>query len=266
MAIKQLKARILENKKLSQDFYKMRIKSLYLARNIKPGQFIEVRCSESLDPLLRRPFSVHRILKDSIEILYEVLGKGTKALSQRKSGELLDVIGPLGSRFTLNTKRYPLNAILTAGGIGIAPLVALAEESAKRGNKTYVIIGAKTRSRILCETEITPRGCDLMVSTEDGSKGYKGLATDVLKDLLSTLNSKPPTIIYACGPTAMLKTVAHIAKERKISCQVLLEEYMACGIGVCLGCPVKVKNGTSGYEYKMVCKDGPVFNAREVIW
>ena len=277
--MKQLKAKILQNRRLTQDFYRIRIESAYLARNIKPGQFVEVRCAERIDPLLRRPFSVHRILKDGIEILYEVVGKGTEILSQRKKGEYLDIIGPLGNGFILNAIRYPLNAILIAGGMGIAPLVALAERLAysveriaySKNKKIYVLIGAKTKSRILCEQDFKKLGVKVLIATEDGSKGHKGLATDLVKDLLSTKRYPLNATLYACGPNAMLKEVANIARLKKIPCQVSLEEYMACGVGVCLGCPVKVRakgqgSSVKGYEYKMVCKDGPVFNSEEIMW
>lgn len=267
--MRQLNARILENKKVVKDFYKIRIDSSYLGKFIKPGQFVEVRCSDSINPLLRRPFSAHRILKGGIEILYEVVGKGTEALSQRKAGEALDVIGPLGNGFNIErtAQSAQRTAILVAGGMGVAPLVALAEEIAKnsklksQGKKIYALIGACKRAHILCEGEFDSLGAKVSAATEDGSKGRKGLTTDLLKSLLSTINSQQSTI-YACGPNAMLKEVARIAQARRIPCQVSLEERMACGVGACLGCPVKVKGG----EYKMVCKDGPVFNSEEIAW
>ena len=132
-----------------------------------------------------------------------------------------------------------------------------------------MILGAKTKSHILCEKEFKTLGCDVMVATDDGSKGTKGLATDILHGLLTTYDLRPTTI-YACGPTPMLKAVAEIARKDALPCQVSLEERMACGVGVCLGCPVKVKTlygvRSTPYEYKMVCKDGPVFNAEDIAW
>ena len=126
--MKQVKAKILENEKAGLDYYKIRLQSPYLAKSIRPGQFVEIRCFESFEPLLRRPFSAHRILKDGIDILYEVIGKGTDALAKRRNGELLDVIGPLGNGFNkFQITNYKLQ-ILVAGGMGVAPLVALAED------------------------------------------------------------------------------------------------------------------------------------------
>jgi len=265
--MKQLKAKISENKKIAQGFYKMRIESPYLAKNSKPGQFVEVRCSEKTDPLLPRPLGCHRILEDGIELLYEVVGNGTAMLSEKKAGEALNLIGPLGNGFdiTASTKA----AILVAGGVGVAPLVALAEalvhspRSIVHGKKRkiFILLGAKTKNQILCKNEFKKLGTEIIISTEDGSEGKCGLITDCLSLLLSTMDHRLSTI-YACGPAGMLKEVTHIAKDKKMPCQVSLEEHMACGVGVCLGCPVKIKGG----EYRMVCKDGPVFNAEDIAW
>ncbi len=258
--MRRLKAKIIEHKKVAQGFYKMRLASGFLAKNSTPGQFVEIKCSEGGEVLLRRPLGVHRILNGGIEVLYEVVGKGTELLSRKRPGDSVDVIGPLGNGFfikrTTNDERR--TTILIAGGVGVAPLVALAEELRKKKAVVTVIIGAKTKEHILCESNFKKMGCEVKVSTEDGSKGHKGLATDLL---LLTMDYQLFTI-YACGPTAMLKSVAKIAETNRIPCQVSLEERMACGVGVCLGCPVKVKSG----GYKMVCKDGPVFDAKEIVW
>ena len=270
--MRQLNCKIIENKKVAQRFYKMRIEAPYIARKAQAGQFVEVKCSCGTDPLLRRPLGVHRVLKNEIELLYKAVGRGTELLSKKEKGQALDVIGPLGDGFTLPGPPVsgPMPIILIAGGIGAAPLVALAESlafSAKRiayrkKQKTYVLIGAKTKSHILCESEFKKIGCEVKVSTEDGSKGKKCLATELLEDLLNIIRYPLNAAIYACGPVGMLKVVAKIAEGRKLPCQVSLEERMACGVGVCLGCPVKMK----GNKYKMVCKDGPVFDAKEIAW
>ncbi|MFA5146485.1 MAG: dihydroorotate dehydrogenase electron transfer subunit [Candidatus Omnitrophota bacterium] len=282
--MRQLSAKILENRKAGPRYYKMRLGAPYLARATAPGQFIEVRPSDAVDPLLRRPFSVHRIIRGGIEILYEVVGKGTEILARRKPGELLDVIGPLGKGFDIkSTVHSPRSTVvLVAGGMGVAPLVALAEklvhspQSTAHGKKIYALIGAKTKKQLICKKEFKELGIETLVSTEDGSEGCKGFITEILGSLLSTVDHGPWTV-YACGPNAMLKAVAKIAAAHNADCQVSLEEKMACGVGVCLGCPVKVRSQftkpdtrypipNTQYEYKMVCKDGPVFNAKEIIW
>ncbi|MDP2929151.1 MAG: dihydroorotate dehydrogenase electron transfer subunit [Candidatus Omnitrophota bacterium] len=298
--MKQLKVEIAENKKISQNFYRMRVESAYLAKNSKPGQFVEVKCFDGFEPLLRRPLGVHRILNNGIEILYEVVGKGTELLSCKRVGGTIDIIGPLGNGFSFTRSMVSglRSTVLIAGGIGVAPLVALAESLAysvqriayRKNPKIYVLIGAKTKSHILCADEFKKIGCKVIVSTEDGSMGTKGLATDLLEDLLSAKRyplppkADPPqaenAILYACGPVAMLRAVAKIAETKRIPCQVSMEERMACGVGVCLGCPVKVRTAynvqrtaltryaqrNTQYEYKMVCKDGPVFDAKEIMW
>jgi len=262
--MKQIKAKITQNKKVAEGFFKMRVESAYLAKNIKPGQFIEALVSGALDPLLRRPLGAHRILKKEIEVLYEVVGKGTAILSGKRTGEYLDVIGPLGNGFEIKDTNGK-QAILIAGGIGVAPIVALAEELLRRKAKVHAIIGAKKRSHIMCDSELKSMGCSVSVATEDGSKGRKGFVTDLLRDILSTINYQPSTI-YACGPNGMLEAIWRIAKDKGIPCQFSFESRMACGVGVCLGCPIKVRDGLIDFEYKMVCKDGPVFNAEEVFW
>ena len=285
--MKQLNTKIIHNKKITPHHYKMRLESGHLAKHSNPGQFVEVRCSHHPDPLLRRPLGVHRILPDGIEILYEIVGRGTELLSLKKAGEVLDVIGPLGNGFGIrSTGDGSQSRVLVAGGIGVAPLLALAEKVAYSVERTAdrkkikVFIGAKTASHILCAEEFKKLGCKVYVATENGSKGHKGLITDLLDGFLqSMINDQRLTInerrttIYACGPTGMLKAVAGIAGRHDIPCQVSLEERMACGVGVCLGCPVKIRSAhtindgrSTINEYKMVCKDGPVFDAESIVW
>lgn len=251
--MKKIIAGILSNEEAAEGFFRMKIASAYLARSAKPGQFIEIRCSEGVEPLLRRPIGVHRISSGGIEVLYQVVGEGTRILSRKRAGEEVDLLGPLGNGFEIQRGA----AMLVAGGIGVAPLVALAGKL----RRPDVIIGSRTASHVLCEKEFRSLGCRVTVTTDDGSKGQKGFATDALKRLLG--RGGKTDVIYACGPVAMLKAVASIAAARGIRCHVSLEERMACGAGVCLGCPVRVKPGKA---YKMVCKDGPVFDAREIDW
>ena len=261
--MKLLKIKIKENKRIAPGFYRMSVVSDYLTKSTKPGQFFEVKCSDTDKPLLRRPLGAHRILKNGVEMLYEVIGRGTELLSGKKRGDTLDMIGPLGNGFDITKSIIgsPRSIILVAGGIGVAPLLALAEKFSAKRQGLHVIIGAGTKAGILCEKEFKELGCFVMVSTEDGSKGHKGYVTDILKHFLKITNCQS-SVIYACGPHPMLKAVSHIASLMNVPCQISMEERMACGIGVCLGCPVKIKAG----GYKMACKDGPVFDAKEIAW
>jgi dihydroorotate dehydrogenase electron transfer subunit len=279
--IYQSKAKILSNIALSLGHYKIVLEAPEIAKVIWPGQFLEIKCSDTLDPFLRRPLSVHGIdaQRGVIEILFKVVGKGTEMLARKGRRDILDIIGPLGRGFFINES---LNSYcLVAGGMGVAPLMALAEKLAQLKNKKlYLILGAKNKEFILLEDEFKQLGFQVEVATDNGSYGQKGLATELLKKFIpqrdlrrSRFNKKreltsvtigaykPIDIIYACGPREMLKATARIAQENEIPTQVCLEEYMACGLGVCLGCAVKSKNG-----YTMVCKDGPVFEASEIIW
>jgi len=273
----QTKAKLIYNKKVNRNYFHCALEAASIAKNALPGQFINVKLTETFDPLLRRPFSIHRVRGKTIEILYQVVGKGSAILSEKKAGEYLDIIGPLGNGFNcLEPRVYNLKPILIAGGMGVAPLVFLAQKLFSR--KPIVLIGAKTKKHILCAEEFKKIGCKIKIATDDGSKGFKGRVTELLKNVLlepktqfalnDSQNLKP--IIYACGPKPMLKEIAVISKNYKIPAQISLEEHMACGIGACLGCMVETRTENleprTQFEYKRVCKDGPVFLADEIIW
>ena len=259
--MKDTKAKVLSNEKTGHVYYKMTLDAPYIARFAKPGQFVEIKCGDSFEPLLRRPFSIHRANR-KIEILYEVVGKGTEILAGKKEGEYLDVLGPLGSGFILpGASNLKPRAIIISGGIGAAPLVFLAEELTKKKIKTIILIGAKTKKLILCEKDFKKFTSEVYVSTDDGTYGCKGFVSKLFHNILKTTESNFETVVYVCGPHGMLKCIAQICEERNFECQVSLEENMACGIGACLGCVVKTKTGN-----KLACKDGPVFNANELLW
>ncbi len=263
--MKDIRAKILSNDKIGNGYYKIGLEAPYIAKNAGPGQFVQVRCSDGADPLLRRPFSVHRVKgQKEIEVLYEVIGKGTEILAKKKRGVTLDVLGPLGNGFSLPqaTSRQQAIAILIAGGIGVAPLVYLGDELAKKKIKTIILIGARTKKLILCEKDFKKLGGEVHIATDDGSHGCKGFVSQLLQNILGAKGKGREAKVYACGPNSMLGCIASICKEKKIDCEVSLEEVMACGIGACLGCAVKSKGG----GYKLACKDGPVFNSKDLIW
>ena len=269
----QRKARVLANVHLVGNYYKLALNLPEINRVVRPGQFVMLRINQDYKPFLRRPFSIHKIAQSSklkaqrkrkgpeakcIEILYEVVGKGTELLSQKKPGQYLDVLGPLGNGFSIFDTRC---SILVGGGIGIAPLLFLAEQLlAVSPQRLVVLIGAKTKKEILCKKEFAGLNLDVKISTDDGSVGFPGKVTDLLKHLLLTTDYGPMTI-YACGPKPMLREISVISKKYNIPAQISLDEYMACGLGVCLGCMVRTRRG-----YKSVCKEGPVFDSTEIIW
>ena len=277
----QIKAEIIENTELFvKTYYQLSLKVGEISRLAKPGQFVHLRVNNETVPLLRRPFSIHSVGEENLQILYKVIGKGTEILAQRKKGELLDIIGPSGNGYKLPEGK--VKVVLVAGGIGVASLYFLAEkiapppissplegEDGGEGGIT-VLIGGKSREDILCEDKFKRLGGKIKVSTEDGSSGRKGLVTDLLKgEILQltlqndsvALSSKLPIVVYACGTTEMLKETAKIAGKYAVPCYLSLEKIIACGVGACQGCVINTKDG-----YQRICKDGPVFDSERIIW
>lgn len=260
----QEKVKILDNVNIKGRYYKLSFRSPWPVKSIKAGQFAEVRVSDGIEPLLRKPLSFHSVKNGTVELLYEVIGRGTGLLSGRKRGERLDIIGPLGNGFS--TIHHPPSTahILVAGGIGAAPLLMLAQKLPRA--ETAILLGARTKSMLLCEKEFEKLCGMVLISTDDGTCGRRGFVTELLSARLAVAGLKPAPAkthhaIYACGPRAMLESTAAVAFRYGVGCQVLLEEYMACGTGACRGCAVATRGG-----YKMVCEDGPVFEASDIIW
>lgn len=263
----QIDAEILANKEIAPQQYKMVLSCPQIARQARPGQFIHLRVCRSFPPLLRRPFSIHRLEGEKIELLYKVVGEGTKILSGKKRGEYLDIVGPLGNGYRLPSATSRISdIILVAGGTGVASLLFLAESILLTNPELsiFVLIGARSGEELLCEGDFKRLGCRVEVATENGTKGYKGLASNLLEKFLPHSGDKPKPLVFACGPYGMLKRIGKISQRERFPCQVSLEERLACGVGACLGCVVKVKG--SIYTYKRVCKDGPVFDAGELVW
>ena len=235
----------------------------YIAQNTAPGQFIQVRVSNSYDPLLPRPFAVYRSRGDVFDILFKVAGKGTALLAEKCVGDTINIIGPLGNVYPIDDGFQ--QAILVAGGMGIASLVPLAESIAD--GRVIALIGASTQNKIVGADDLLDLGVDVHIATEDGTAGHKGMVTELLeKILLKEDLSAVESRIFACGPIPMLKATAQIAAQHEVPAYVSLEERMACGVGACLGCVCEVVSSEKGSQYKTVCADGPVFNAQELVW
>jgi dihydroorotate dehydrogenase electron transfer subunit len=250
-----------------------------------PGQFYNIRCSDRTDPLLRRPFSMHRLRKESgilcLQILYRVIGKGTEWLSARKKGETLDLIGPLGNGFVLNART---DVVLAARGIGIAPLCAVAEavRSMAPDSRLHVLMGARFKDRVFYQEELERLG-NLHLYTDDGSLGFRGRAPELLLHLLETGKVPGTCSLYTCGPAPMLMELSALSQRFGFEGQVALETHMGCGFGACLSCaiplqpdsikktPLWKKPALQWSEdgrtcYSLICKDGPVYDIREVDW
>lgn len=211
-----------------------------------------------LDPLLKRPFSIHRRTGVDFQFLYRVVGKGTSLLSSKKQGDILELMGPLGNGF--NVGKTQKNIILVAGGIGIAPVFALAETVSKR--RPVLFYGIRTKKEALCLDSLKSLGIKPVMSTDDGTLGTKGT---VIKAMETHLTRDPlpfmDCTIYACGPEPMLKSLSEFTKKHGLNGYAALEQNMACGLGACLGCAVNTVDG-----YKRVCREGPVFQIKEIIW
>lgn len=221
-----------------------------IAQTAKPGQFVMVRCGENDEHPLRRPLSIHQREGDKIALLFNVVGEGTQWLSQRKSGDKLDLLGPLGNGFSISPDSNKL--LLVAGGIGIAPLYFLAEEAAKQGLSVTLLYGASSAAQLYPHLP----DVKIITATEDGSAGTKGMITDYLPDFIKDFDQ-----LFACGPLAMYQTMAKMSELKSKSAQISLEVRMGCGLGVCYGCTVKTKNGL-----KQVCQDGPIFELNDILW
>jgi len=258
----QKKFEIKRNVAIAQDYFCLEVDAPELARKSLPGQFVSIRINER-NLILRRPFGVFDCQKNIFKIVYKVVGRGTRALTLLKKGDTVDILGPLGNGFALATAR---KHIIVGGGVGIAPLYYLAKKINKP-KSTKILLGAKTKAELAGEKEFKALGCAVAVATEDGSKGAKGFVTVPLENELKK-GVAGDVMIYACGPRGMLKAVSQIAEKYGAPCQVSLEEYMACGVGTCMGCVIKVKSKADpeGFEYKRVCKDGPVFYSDCILW
>ena len=254
---KQLKVKVKNLKKVKPDIFLLSFDSGYLAKNSYPGQFIHVRIEKTI---LRRPFSIHYIKGKTIYVLFRIKGRGTKVLSRYKNKDKLDIIGPLGIGFSFaKDKVGSSNNILVAGGLGVAPLLFLSDKL--KGFKTTAILGAKSERDVVCEEEFKKRGCKVYVTTEDGSKGKKATSTDLLKDIINRVDRGQKINIYSCGPEAMFKEIKKVmdAIDVPVECEISFEQFMGCGLGVCCACVIETQKG-----FQKVCKDGPVFNLRDI--
>lgn len=244
-----------DNRKVNLSYYKLVFRSRRLALGVKPGQFLNLQTGNTGSPFLRRPFSYYRRVKNKIEILYEVVGKGTAQLAQMKKGNVLKALGPLGKPFTFDIKKK--KRVLIGGGVGVPPLIFLAEVKPQRGD--YLLIGTKSKKEVLPSREFSRVKAKILCSTDDGSYGQKGFVTELLKEIIRC-EDKRNLYIQTCGPTPMMQEVMKIAQKEGIAGEVSVEKTMACGLGVCLGCMVKTPEG-----WLPSCTQGPVFKFEDIL-
>ena len=250
------RATVRANERVAEGVGLLVIEAPRTAAAIAPGQFVHLRIAERADFILRRPFSVYRAADGCLEILYQVVGRGTRVLAETPAGTVLDLIGPLGHGWRVPEEVS--HALVVAGGLGAAPMGMLVEELARRGVATTLAHGAPSADRLLARDlfEATCRRTE--VATDDGSVGLCGFVTELTDGLIA---ADRPDIVYVCGPELMQRIVAAQAAAAGVPCQVSLERLMACGVGACLSCVVTTVHGR-----KRACVDGPVFDAAEVVW
>lgn len=254
-------AELVWNEQVAPGHHLMALHSSQIPPAARAGQFVHVRVGPTHDPLLRRPFSVLRADPSTSQLwmLVKVVGRGTRLLAQAQPGTRLDVMGPLGRGWP--EPPPPGELILLAGGVGVAPLIFWAEhlQAHYRQNRVLSIFGAASEDQLACWLELAARSDEFYVTTEDGSAGEKGLATDLLAAYLA---ERQVGAVYACGPAGMLAAAAEMCTAAAVPCYVAMEQWMGCGIGACLGCVVPAAGG----GYLRVCTDGPVFACDRIDW
>jgi dihydroorotate dehydrogenase electron transfer subunit len=253
--------KIVKNEQIGPAIYRMKIASAYISQHAAPGQFVNIKCCDGINALLRRPISICTVnpAEGTIDIVYQIKGTGTELLAGKQPGERVDIIGPLGTPFDLSEK-YKRIAVV-GGGIGIFPMLCLLQNS--RAEDKHAFLGFRSSDFIVLKDEFE-QAADVSISTDDGTAGYHGLVTDLLE---KELVKGKFDLIYACGPMPMIRKAAALAEQYSALCQVSMEQRMGCGIGACLVCACKTKAGAGDeWEYSHVCKDGPVFWSTEVIF
>ena len=250
-------ALVVSQEEVYEDTYLMWLSCPPVARGAAPGRFLMVHCGDGYDPLLPRPMSFHRFRRSGSEtqfaILYDVRGRGTDMLSARRVGDRLSVFGPLGRGYSMSPAAQ--NLLLVAGGLGVAGVIALADEAIAAGKSVTLLQGARTAAKLF-PPQMLPREVEAVSATDDGSTGHKGNVTELLPAYLSWADQ-----VFACGPNPMFAAMAQVMRQARSRrpVQALLEERMGCGTGICYGCAVFTRKGV-----RLVCRDGPRFDLREV--
>lgn len=252
MVISQVK--VTEKMNLGHNIVLLKLFSPEIAAKINPGEFLNIKVSDISFPLLRRPFSICDVADDSIYIMFHIAGEGTKLIASKEIGDTLDLIGPLGQGFNFDSDDYE-TAVFIAGGIGAAPFPYLKKKL--KGKRIRSFIGGRSKESII------EYGFEnIQIATDDGSRGFHGNVVQLLKNEYPNIQNEKIKL-FACGPTPMLKAIQEFALEQNINCEISTECAMACGFGICQGCPIESTKNEN--QYSLVCKDGPVFNAKEVV-
>ena len=245
---------VLQSTQVGNNIYVLSFDAPAIARVAKAGQFVNIKPDDSFDPLLRRPFSIYRIGGNAVQVIFNIVGKGTHLLAHKKAGDMVNVLGPLGHPYGIDDSFQ--TALLLAGGLGVAPMPILTVALQHAGKEIHTFLGARMRE-MLAPAFLH----NLHISTDDGSQGFRGTTVQCVEDFFSKNKIASPKI-FACGPNPMLAAVMAFAEKHSIPCEVSLECAMACGIGICQGCPVEMEQGAR--KFNLVCTDGPVFDSHNI--
>jgi dihydroorotate dehydrogenase electron transfer subunit len=269
----QERCQVLERRRV-EEYHALTLVAPEIAEGARPGQFVHLQVPGDRSLPLRRPFSIWRAERaGTVEVVFDVVGAGTRVLAGLRPHDTVDALGPLGRPF--GPPEAPASCLLVGGGYGAAPLFFLATELRARRCLVHLVLGAATAGRLLDPVEAERLGHSLTVTTDDGSAGHRGLVTDPLAGLLATTGAGR---VYACGPMPMLAAVSRLAAAAGVPCQVAVEEQMACGTGICFSCVVPVGGGSGGLkvsspesrsaETRMArsCLEGPVFDGTAIAW
>ncbi|MBA3640300.1 MAG: dihydroorotate dehydrogenase electron transfer subunit [Acidobacteriota bacterium] len=263
-------AAVIGNTRLSEDYSVLALAAPEIATAARPGQFVMLKTSRGMDPLLRRPFSIFEVLRNpdgsprGITILNKRIGTGTGLLYDLEAGARVQCLGPLGVPF--EPAEAPAQAWMVAGGVGLAPFVTLAEALIARRTPLTLFYGARRAADLHCADIFERLGVPIVYSTEDGSRGSRGFITVPLEARLASLESSEDVRLYVCGPTPMMRAVADVAALHGRRCDVSLEQVMGCGMGGCYSCVVPARDATGAPHHTRSCIDGPVFDASRIVW
>ncbi|MDO5785138.1 MAG: dihydroorotate dehydrogenase electron transfer subunit [Eubacteriales bacterium] len=255
MSIQEL-CTVRDNQQLGSNIFALTLDAPRISAAAVPGQFVHITCGEA--NLLRRPISICQAQDGALKIVFVTKGDGTKWLSRRQAGDTLDVLGPQGNGFDLST--LGARPVFIGGGIGVPPMLQTMQAAKDAGAQPTAILGFRNQDAVILEDDFKAIGT-VYTATDDGSYGIHGFVSDVLKEHITEFTS-----VCCCGPKPMLKALANIAEAAGIPCQVSMEERMGCGIGACLVCVCSLKSSDGSTRYGHVCKDGPVFDSKEVQW
>lgn len=257
--IKKEQMVVTKHEKIAEQIFQLTLQGDLVLEMGNPGQFVHLKVSEGATPLLRRPISISEINKEQKQftMIYRAEGAGTQLLSKKTVENVVDVLGPLGNGFPIDQMESGQTALLVGGGIGVPPLLELSRQLVKKGVNVQHVLGFQSKQAVFLEEEFSKLG-ETIITTDDGSYGYKGFVTDAIKD-----HSLKFDTMYTCGPTPMLRALEKLHGHKPLF--LSLEERMGCGVGACFACVCHTGDDPTGTTYKKVCSDGPVFKAGEVV-